>query len=123
MSNSADFHIYLYGANRGPLETSFEAAQQRLEQLGKVYFEPDGSFVIALDSGRQQVFGMLYDAAGTLQYCDLRGACNADTFLSICSAITGQAEKPNAQSILQLPGSVWKEFQTFVAESWPETDR
>ena len=39
-----DFHAYLYGPDRKPLETSFESAKERLEELPGLFFELDGSF-------------------------------------------------------------------------------
>lgn len=109
------FHIHLSGPERQPLPTSFEEVERRLCQLPKLSFEPDGSFVWAPDGGRQQVFGMVYDAAGAVQYCELRGQCTRQTWQSLIEAITGSAETEGGNlQILTLPAGELQELQSFV---------
>lgn len=105
------FHLYLYGVSKGPLQSSFEAVEGRLRQLDAVYFEPDGSFVLSRESGSEQVFGMLYDAAGQLQYCDLRGNCGINTWKMVRNAILG--EEVANHEVLLLPSQELKDLQSF----------
>lgn len=112
----AEFHLYLYGPNRSPLATSFEAAAQRLERLERLHFEPDGSFVWARRQGLEQVFGMLYDAGGQLQYVDLRGRCRRETFAELIAAISGSLGE---MSVVQLPEGSLQDLQSFESNLWP----
>ncbi|MGB0759802.1 MAG: hypothetical protein ACPGPS_09700 [Rubripirellula sp.] len=105
------FHVYLYAAGRAPLAASFEAAESRLKQLDNLYFEPDGSFVLSREMGREQVFGMLYDAAGQLQYCDLRGNCGIKTWEAVRTAILADAVA--LHEVLLLPAQELQDLQSF----------
>jgi hypothetical protein len=111
------FHVYLYGPSKGPLPTSFEQAQERLTALPKLYFEPDGSFVWSLDQGRQQVFGMIYDAAGCIQYSELRGTCHLATWRRVVEALTGGIS--SGCEVFGLPNQQLQELQRFESEQWP----
>ena len=105
------FHLYLYGPDSGPLAASFETVESRLKQLDTLYFEPDGSFVLSREMGREQVFGMLYDAAGQLQYCDLRGNCGFKTWEVVRTAILG--DDFAAHEVLLLPDQELQDLQRF----------
>ena len=105
------FHLYLYGPSQGPIETSFESAEQRLAALQNLCFEPDGSFVWTRDGGREQLFGMIYDAAERIQYCELRGQCRLQTWRQLCHAIAG-AEVDKMQ-VLRLPHRQLQDLQSF----------
>ena len=105
------FHLYLYGAGKGPLQASFEAVEKRLKRLNTLYFEPDGSFVLSREAGREQVFGMLYDAAGQLQYCDLRGNCGIETWKVVRTAILG--ENVADHEVLLIPSQKLQDLQSF----------
>jgi len=115
------FHLYLYGPQQGPLETSFEEAESRLTGLPRLHFEPDGSFVWARDSGREQIYGMLYDAGGRIRYCELRGKCTQQTWRELCQAITGGAQE--GIEILRLPGQVLQDLQSFEASCLVDDER
>jgi len=119
MNSDNDFHIYLYGPDQGPIDSSFEETQSRLEMLPRLHFEPDGSFVWALDSGKQQVFGMIYDAGGKIQYTELRGRCAPETWSELCFAITGS--RSVELEILQLPDRQMQDLQSFEKSVWPAT--
>lgn len=112
-----EFRLYLYGPSKGPIENSFEEAQSRLSLLPRLYFEPDGSFVWALDGGRQQVFGMIYDAAGKIQYAELQGRCDLQVWQQLIEAISGE-KSPDCQ-ILRLPDQRMQNLQSFESEHWP----
>jgi len=60
-----------------PLGISFEEASERLEQLPRMFLEPDGSFVWVSSSqdDQWQVDGVLYDRDGHLMFVDLKGTC------------------------------------------------
>jgi hypothetical protein len=115
----ATFHLYLYGPDqpglgRASLPTSFEDAAQRLEQLEKLYFEPDGSFVWSFPKG-EQVFGMLYDSAGKLQYVELQGKTSLQTFRDIVDAI---ACGDRNLTTVTLPSGQVQDLQSFEAMVW-----
>jgi hypothetical protein len=112
------FHLYLYGPMRGPIPTSFEEAESRLSQLPLLHFEPDGSFVWTRDSGRQQIYGMIYDAAGRIQYCELRGECTRPTWKVVVDAISG-ATAMEGLEVMLLPEQRLQDLQVFEAMLWP----
>ena len=76
-----------------PLEVTWETAAQRLDDLGQMIFEPDGSFVWSgvETGGRWQVDGHLFEFqfAGKplLHRVELHGHCPADQFdqLLVCA--------------------------------------
>ena len=105
------FHLYLYGVGKGPLVASFETVESRLKQLDTLYFEPDGSFVLSREMGHEQVFGMLYDAAGQLQYCDLQGNCGFKTWEIVRTAILG--DDIAEHEVLLLPAQELQDLQSF----------
>jgi hypothetical protein len=83
-----------------PFARSFEEAGQRLEQLERMFFEPDGSFVwtgVADDGRSWQVDGVLYDRAGRLLYVDLKGACPLDAWRKLLDALADPSERLVAQ--------------------------
>lgn len=108
------FHLYLYGPSKGPLESSFEDAAERLNALPGLYFEPDGSFVWTLESGRQQLFGMIYDAAGRIQYVELWGHCEKITWRELTEALTGGST--TSCQVIRLPSQQLQELQEFESE-------
>ncbi|MEM9827111.1 MAG: hypothetical protein AAF958_11010 [Planctomycetota bacterium] len=93
------FHIHLSGPERGAIPISFEAAAANLEAAGRVAFEPDGSFVWAETGGKQQIFGMLYDAAGQLQYVELRGNCSGDRLVQLVRWMLTGSDSPESLAI------------------------
>ncbi len=111
------FHLYLYGASRGPIASSFEEAEERLTQLPLLYFEPDGSFVWTRDAGNQKVYGMLYDAQEQIQYCEVRGQCDRQTWTMLCEAIAGDAGE--ALEVLLLPDRQLQDLQSFTKSLGP----
>ena len=123
----AAFHVYLYGPDGGPLPVSFEDAAERLQELPKLGFEWDGSFVWAKDQGQQQVFGMLYDAAGSIQYCEMQGKCDLRTWQTLCQVIIGStavsgADQTSSLRLMRLPESEWQDFQSFERLNWQSGD-
>ncbi len=61
---------------------SFETVATRLEQLPRMFLEPDGSLVWVGSSAEAtwQLDGVLYDRAGRLLYLELKGWCPAEPF-------------------------------------------
>lgn len=110
-----EFQVYLYGVQCGPLPSSFEAAADRLQRLDRLYFEPDGSFVWSIGT-QEQVFGMLYDTNGQLQYAELRGSCCHPTWRELVRAIAGDSEVPFV--VMQLPDRRLQELQSFERSCW-----
>ena len=117
MSDSSSFQLYLYGPGKGPIDSTFEDAQHRLEQLPHLHFEPDGSFAWAVQPGSQEVFGMIYDSASKIQYCELRGTCGLHAWQQLCFAITGRNSVE--LEILQIPDGHLHDLQTFEQLHWP----
>ena len=78
-----------------PLAFSFETAVQRLQQLPRMFVEPDGSFVwVGQDAaGAWQVDGSLFDRHERLLYVELKGACPEAAFDRLLSAL-GWPEPP-----------------------------
>jgi len=64
-----------------PFVVTFEEAFARLEQLERMFIEPDGAFVwvsrgaSATDEQPWQLDGVLYDRGGRLLLVDLKGSC------------------------------------------------
>ncbi len=114
------FHLYLYGPEKGPIETSFEEASERLQQLELLHFEPDGSFVWIRDSGQQQIYGMLYDAQGQIQYGELQGKCNQQTWTRLIDAIRGDFSE--GLWVMLLPERRLQDLQSFETEQWAAAD-
>ena len=112
------FHLYLYGPMRGPIQSSFEEAESRLIELPLLHFEPDGSFVWIRDAGKQQIYGMVYDARGRIQYCELQGHCMHPTWKVLCEAIAGAGGLDDFEVML-LPEQRLQDLQTFEEILWP----
>lgn len=109
------FALYLYGPAGGPLETSFEQASERLQQLERLYFEPDGSFTwVGRPGSPQQVDGMLYDARGQVQYVDVKGVCSLADWRRLTEAIYPARKL----SVLRLSDGVLQQLQQFERETW-----
>ncbi len=109
------FAVYLYGSDGGPLPTSFEAAAARLQRLERCFFEPDGSFTWVIDARqRQQVDGMLYDAAGRLQYVDLKGTCSCAAWQRLVAQIAPAA----SLTVLPVQQGGLQPLQRFETLQW-----
>ena len=105
------FHIHLFGPQRGPINSSFEDAERRLKRLPLLHFEPDGSFVWIREAGAQQIYGMLYDAANRLRYCDLQGHCTYETWCELRDAIATSQQQD--LEVMLLAENVLQDLQTF----------
>lgn len=73
-----------------PFQVSFEEAMAGLEQLPRLFIEPDGSFVWAssqAETARWQVDGNLFDRKGRLLFVDLKGTCAAAQFDELLAAM------------------------------------
>jgi len=108
------FHIYLYGPEKGAIDTSFEAAEARLAKLELLHFEPDGSFVWIQNQGQQQIYGMLYDAGGQIRYAELQGKCQLQTWRRLIAAICGDSEQQLL--VMRLPEREMQDLQSFETE-------
>lgn len=71
-----------------PMPVSFEQAADRLQELPRMFFEPDGSFVWVGDEQGQrwQVDGQLTDRDGRLLFVELKGDCPANRFDQMLAA-------------------------------------
>ncbi len=71
--------LRLYGANLGPLPVTWEAAFQHLEQLPRMYAEPDGSFLWSgqdPEFGTWQIEGTVFDDGTRVRRVELVGNCS-----------------------------------------------
>lgn len=86
---------------RDGLPVTFEEAAIHLEQLERMFFEPDGSFVwVGQDAGeRWQVDGQLYDRAGKLLTMELKGRAPTPAVEQLLAAVGW----PSAALVYQLP--------------------
>jgi hypothetical protein len=69
---------------------------------------------------KEQVYGMLYDAAGKLRYCDLQGQCSLQGWRLLCQAITGGPRV--GLMVLRLPDQVLQDLQSFEADILADSD-
>jgi len=80
------FHASIYGGppeNVRPLPITFDQATAVLQQLKRLFIEPDGSFVwTGADADGQpwQVDGNLIDQGDALAYVELKGRCPQEQF-------------------------------------------
>ncbi|HEY2837808.1 MAG TPA: hypothetical protein VGJ26_01575 [Pirellulales bacterium] len=67
---------------------SFETVAAELASLGRLYIEPDGSFVWVSSKAdlQWQVDGVLYDRDERLLFVDLKGSCPTEEFDRILTA-------------------------------------
>lgn len=72
-----------------PMPVSFEQVAERLQQLPRLFFEPDGSFVwVGVDQQRRwQVDGQLTDRDGHVIYVELHGNCPIHAFDRLLATI------------------------------------
>ena len=75
------------------LPQSFESLAEMLGSIPGMFFELDGSFVWVdhEDTPPSQMDGMVYDRLGKLAYIEVKGACNARQWLTLCRAVCGLA--------------------------------
>jgi len=115
MSRVLKFHIAIRGGVAGaiaPLPVTFDHALTGLEQLDRLFIEPDGSFVWtgALPDGTSwQVDGNLIDRGDQLAYVELKGHCPEAQLNRILETIGW----PNAELAFELTrqGSVVAEAE------------
>jgi hypothetical protein len=90
------FHVNLFA---NPKEASFtctwEDAATQLEQLPRMIFELDGSFVVSgdHDDHRWQVDGHLFDFVGRLHRVELHGECPATAFDTLLGCVGWPVQK------------------------------
>lgn len=73
-----------------PMGCSFESAQTRLNNLPRMLFEPDGSFVWVHENEAAagwQLDGVLYDRNGRLHSAEINGNCTEEAFDTLLSAM------------------------------------
>lgn len=76
------------GGMATPWDATFEQACEGLSRLGRMFVEPDGSFVwTAAAEPRWQVDGVLYDRDGRLLYVEINGRCPAERFDELLAAL------------------------------------
>lgn len=99
------------GPRTSPIPTTFDAATDRmLRSLPMVLLEPDGSFAWA--GSDHQIVGMIYDAAMSIQYVEIRGHADADRLRKLVQALVGHGNI-NELAVMVLPERQWKDFQSF----------
>ncbi len=75
------------------LPQSFESFAEKLGNMPGMVFEMDGSFVwVDHDfTPVSQMDGMVYDRLGKLEYVEIKGACNAQQWHTLCQVVCGLA--------------------------------
>jgi hypothetical protein len=87
------FQTSIHGSQaeaNGPLAVTFDQALTELEQLDRLFIEPDGSFVWAgaTDNGDGwQVDGNLIDRGDCLAYVEVKGRCPEAQFDQILTTL------------------------------------
>ena len=73
------------------LPQSFESLAEKLGSMPGMVFEMDGSFVwVDHDfTPASQMDGMVYDRLGKLEYVEIKGACNAQQWHTLCQIVCG----------------------------------
>ncbi len=97
------FHVIVTGdSDDESLAMGFDDAFALLQQLPRMFIEPDGSFVWAdttADGQRWQVDGNLIDRGDVLAYVELKGSCPEERFDALLAALGW----PDAPLAFQLP--------------------
>lgn len=85
---------------RARFGTSFEEVDQRMQQLPRMFLEPDGAFVWVIESGqnRHQLDGLLVDDGECLLHVELKGSAND----SIMNELLGTLGWPDQHVAFQL---------------------
>lgn len=87
------------------LETSMTCSWddffERLGRLERMFPEPDGSFMWVGFEGNQdwQLNGMVYDRAGIIQWCEIKGKCPSREWQMLLKCFGW----PNQQLVIQFP--------------------
>lgn len=117
------FAIYLYGRDRGPLPANFETLADRLQAVDRLYFEMDGSFVWTGGESRNswQLDGMVYDAAGKVQYLDLKGWCPFPNWHFLLETIASDHSHRADWIVVRMPEMSELSLGHFETIVWPET--
>lgn len=89
------FFVRIFAASEPPgtksLPVTFEAALLALEQLPRMFAEPDGSFVWTSPPGADshwQVDGNLVDGGERLYYAELKGSCPPDALDQLLACLS-----------------------------------
>jgi len=92
-------HIFvqIHPLSGNQLPQSFESFAKTLENIAGMHFEMDGSFVwVDHDAApASQMDGMVYDRQDKLAYVEIKGACSAKQWLTICLAACGLPSREN----------------------------
>ena len=94
-------HIFvqIHALSGSQLPQSFESFAKTLENIVGMHFEMDGSFVWVdhETAPASQMDGMVYDRQDQLAYVEIKGACNAKQWLTICLAACGLPSLENRE--------------------------
>lgn len=100
-----------------PFAVSFEEAYAAMEQLPRMFIEPDGSFVWVSSQGETvpwQLDGALYDRAGRLLYVDLKGECPPEAWDKLLACFGAPPQAVMAQLVRQAVFLDEPEFRRFA---------
>ena len=89
--------VQIHPVSGNQLPQSFESLAEMLAYIPGMFFEMDGSFVW-VDHGVKpirQMDGMVYDRQDKLAYIEIKGACSAKQWHTLCLAACGLATQTN----------------------------
>ena len=115
------FHVNIFANPReGSFATTWEEAAAALEQLPRMIFEPDGSFVVSGndENGRRwQVDGHLFDFAGRLNRYELHGHCPTTAFDNLLRCVGWPGQALNFESVREGQTFEEAEFRRLAMQS------
>jgi hypothetical protein len=117
------FHINLFAAPRpAAFACTWEDAAQRLEQLPRLIFELDGSFVLSGDADgcRWQVDGHLFDFENRLHRVELHGGCPPAIFDDLLRCVGWPAQQLVFEMVREGMTLDDSAFRASVLSSWAE---
>ena len=91
MANHMQIFVQIYPNLGCQLPQSFEEIASILGRISGLVFEMDGSFVWVdhCHSPAYQMNGMVYDRNNKLEYVEIKGACSAQQWYTLCQTVCG----------------------------------
>ncbi len=109
------FHIRIQFDGNPP---TFEEVYDRLSKKPNVFVELDGSFVwraskgVLHDAEASQLDGMLYDRADRMEYVEIKGRCDKQTWIDFVTTLVGEGD--SAMRVQDISSGQWFSFEAFA---------